>query len=134
MAQHTVSAAAATTGNGQPHRRIVAPDVAPREGPQRPTTKVVKAADLPRILGQGTLATSGLPFVLVSSSSEPGRVHVVAYAYEGVSRIICDCRAASFGRTCKHVLVALEWLAAYERKQRDEAPLRRSNAPFSIWK
>lgn len=96
-----------------------------------------KPATEVQIVGQGTLAVNGLPFLLVSSGSEPGRVHVVAYAYQGVylgSRIHCDCVAASWGKSCRHVLVAREWLAEFERKQRDTAPLRRSNEPFSLMK
>lgn len=67
-----------------------------------------------RIVRRGTLAENGLPFVLVSSSSEPGRVHCVAYAYEDVyvgARIHCDCAAASYGRGCSHVRLVMAWLA-----------------------
>ncbi len=84
---------------------------------QRKTQQQAQTADAPmvvRVLGQGTLAGSGLPFLLVTSGSEPGRVHVVAYAYEGAfvgSRAQCDCIAASYGKSCKHVLVARAWLA-----------------------
>ena len=69
-----------------------------------------------RIVGQGTLSgASGLPFVLVTSSSEPGRVHVVAYSYEGAyvgARMHCDCVAASYGKHCRHAQLVSEWLAA----------------------
>lgn len=79
-----------------------------------------------RIVGRGTLAENGLPFVLVSSSSEPGRVHCVAYAYEGTyvgARIHCDCLAASYGRGCKHVGLVTAWLA----EQMERAPLSASS-------
>src|SRR5690348_2101358 len=78
---------------------------------------VTKTADAPmavQVIGQGTLASSGLPFLLVTSATELGRVHVCAYAYEGAfvgSRMTCDCVAASFGKSCKHVLVARAYLA-----------------------
>jgi hypothetical protein len=89
-----------------------------------------------RIVGQGTMTPErgGYPFVLVSSASEPSRVHRVVYLYEGVTRVLCDCTAASYGRSCKHALVALEFLHEFERKQRDTAPVRRSNKPFSLMK
>ena len=88
-----------------------------------------------KIVGQGTLAGQhGLPFVLVSSSSEFGRVHVVCYCYEGVSRVQCDCMAAQYGKSCKHALLAQEWLCEFARKKRDCAPLRRNQKPFSLMK
>ena len=70
-------------------------------------------APMVRVVGQGTLLEGGLPFLLVSSASELGRAHVVVYRYEGCfvgSRAQCDCMAAQFGKACKHVLVAREWL------------------------
>ena len=70
-------------------------------------------APVVKVIGQGTLLGSGLPFLLVTSGSELGRFHVVAYRYEGCfvgSRAQCDCMAAQFGKACKHVLVAREWL------------------------
>src|SRR5690348_12216339 len=76
------------------------------------------AAPVVKVIGQGTLLGSGLPFLLVTSASELGRAHVCAYAYQGVevgSRMQCDCMAGQFGRMCKHVLVAREWLALEER-------------------
>lgn len=82
-------------------------------------------APVVKVIGQGTLLGSGLPFLLVTSGSELGRAHVVAYAYEGAfvgSRCQCDCMAAQFGRTCKHALVAREWLAETTPKlERDVA-------------
>ena len=118
-----------------------------------------------KVIGQGTLLESGLPFLLVTSGSELGRSHVVAYAYEGAfvgSRAQCDCTAAQFGKACRHVLVAREWLAqttpkieqgadtvshatcetpaAKMAKYRqsshpgDTALPRRSNRPFSLMK
>lgn len=113
-----------------------------------------------KVIGQGTLAASGLPFLLVTSGSELGRSHVVAYAYEGVevgSRAHCDCMASQFGRMCKHVLVAREWLAAQTPKIKsdrvshgtpitpssryrqsnhpgDTAMMARDNRPFSLLK
>lgn len=70
-----------------------------------------------RIVGQGTLAVAqgGLPFVLVSSASEPGRVHVVSYSYEGAyvgARMHCDCVVASYGKHCRHAQLVADWLAA----------------------
>ncbi len=122
------------------------------------TAKTTKAerAEL-RIVGRGTLAESGLPFLHVSSSSEPGRVHCVAYVYEGAyvgSRIHCDCVASSYGRNCKHVRLVVAWLAEQMTSApltvspppttspdppsppdaRDTAILRRSNQPFSLMK
>lgn len=110
-----------------------------------------------RIVGRGTLAESGLPFLLVSSLSEPGRVHCVAYAYEGAyvgSRLHCDCAAASYGRHCKHMRLVMAWLAEQmvsaplavspppstspdtpsRPDARETAILRRSNQPFSLMK
>lgn len=80
------------------------------------TAAKTQTADAPavRVIGQGTLSGSGYPFLLVSSASEFGRVHVCAYAYEGAfvgSRMTCDCVAAQYGKSCKHVLVARAWLA-----------------------
>jgi hypothetical protein len=120
------------------------------------------AAPVVKVIGQGTLLGSGLPFLLVTSGSELGRAHVVAYAYEGAfvgSRAQCDCMAAQFGKSCKHVLVAREWLAATTPKMEqapvaadtvshatpsakyrqsshpgDTALMRRSNRPFSLLK
>lgn len=70
-----------------------------------------------RIVGQGKLAGAqgGLPFVLVTSASEPGRVHVVSYSYEGAyvgARMHCDCVAASYGKHCRHAQLVADWLAA----------------------
>ena len=76
-------------------------------------------APVVRVIGQGTFFESGLPFLLVTSASELGRAHVVAYAYEGAfvgSRCQCDCTAAQFGKSCRHVLVAREWLATTTAK------------------
>ena len=117
------------------------------------------SAPVVKVIGQGTLLGSGLPFLLVTSGSELGRAHVVAYAYEGVfvgSRCQCDCMAAQFGKSCKHVLVAREWLQAQTVKLEqgadvvshappasqyrqsshpgDTALMRRSNRPFSLLK
>lgn len=69
-----------------------------------------------KIVGQGTLAgaNGGLPFVLVTSSSEPGRVHVVSYSYEGAyvgARMHCDCTWYSYhGPSCRHTRVVGDWL------------------------
>ncbi len=78
-------------------------------------------APVVKVIGQGTLDGSGYPFLLVTSASELGRVHVCAYAYEGVevgSRMTCDCMAGQFGKSCKHVLVARAWLAGFSSVSR----------------
>lgn len=107
-----------------------------------------------RIVGRGTMAGNGLPFLLVSSASEPGRVHCVAYAYEGAyigARIHCDCVAASYGKGCKHVRLVTAWLleqmanaplssppSAPSQPEpadaRETAILRRSQEPFQLMK
>jgi hypothetical protein len=100
-----------------------------------------------RVIGQGTLAGNGYPFLLVTSATELGRVHVVSYSYEGAfvgSRAQCDCMAAQYGKSCKHVLVARAYLAGaasvshVERESGshpgDAALPRRSNRAFSLLK
>ena len=110
-----------------------------------------------KIVGRGTLASNGLPFLLVSSASEVGRVHCVAYAYEGAyvgARICCDCEAANHGRSCKHVRLVTAWLIEQMTTAplgasvsppsepvepeppdaRDTAVLRRNNRPFTMLK
>jgi hypothetical protein len=99
-----------------------------------------------RVIGQGTLEGSGYPFVLVTSQSDLGRVHCVSYSYEGAfvgSRAQCDCMAAQYGRSCKHVLVARAWLAGVSSVSRerevgshpgDTALPRRNNRAFSLMK
>lgn len=107
-----------------------------------------------QIVGRGTLAGNGLPFLLVSSASEPGRVHVVCWAYEGAdicTRVHCDCVAASYGKGCRHVRLVLAWLieqmtfAPVREKShepiepepadaKETAILRRNQEPFSLLK
>ncbi len=84
-----------------------------------------------KVIGQGTLADSGYPFLLVTSATEFGRVHVVSYSYEGAfvgSRAVCDCMAAQYGKSCKHVLVARAWLAGYGARS---APRQKLDQPQS---
>jgi len=117
------------------------------------TTKA-QAVDAPvdapvvKVIGQGTLEGNGYPFLLVTSASELGRVHVCAYSYEGVevgSRMTCDCMAGQFGKSCKHVLVARAWLAGvsvsesrvptgYGAKSAPRESLLNRTRPFSILK
>lgn len=96
--------------------------------------KVAAPAEV-QIVGRGTLALTGLPFLLVSSSSEPGRAHVVCYAYEGAyvgSRIHCDCTAATYGRQCKHVRLVALWLAEQMAKAPLHETLLNRQRPFSM--
>ena len=68
-----------------------------------------------RILGMGTLASNGLPFLLIESASEPGRAHCVSYVYEGAylgSRIHCDCLGFTYRGACKHAQRAVEWFTS----------------------
>lgn len=95
------------------------------------TAKATKAQVKPepvevKVIGMGTLQGSGYPFLLVTSQSEFGRVHCVSYSYEGVevgSRAQCDCMAAQYGKSCRHVLVARAWLAGADPQpsQQDSA-------------
>ena len=82
-------------------------------------------APVVKVIGQGTLLGSGMPFLLVTSGSELGKTYTCTYRYEGVfvgSRMNCSCMAGQFGRTCKHALVAREWLAETTPKlERDVA-------------
>lgn len=76
-------------------------------------------APVVQVIGQGTLLGSGLPFVLVTSGSELGKTYTCIYRYEGVfvgSRMNCSCAAGQWGRSCKHQLVAREWLATTTAK------------------
>jgi hypothetical protein len=113
-------------------------------------TAQTRTEDAPavRVIGQGTLEGSGYPFLLVTSASELGRCHVVSYSYEGAfvgSRAVCDCIAAQYGKSCKHVLVARAWLAGvsvsesrvptgYGAKSAPRESLLTRTRPFSILK
>lgn len=82
---------------------------------QAQATNAPVAAPVVKVIGQGTLLGSGLPFLLVTSGSELGKTYTCSYAYEGVfvgSRMACSCMAGQFGKECRHKLVAREWLAA----------------------
>ncbi len=58
--------------------------------------------ELPQVLGTGVLYNgTGHAFCLVSSSSEPGRVHVVEYLPGG--RLTCDCKSYHYRGRCAHV-------------------------------
>lgn len=90
------------------------------------TTATAAKADAPavQVIGQGTLSGNGYPFLLVTSATELGRVHVVSYSYEGAfvgARAQCDCMAAQYGKSCKHVLVARAYLAGAASVRRETA-------------
>ena len=81
-------------------------------------------APVVKVIGQGTLLGSGLPFLLVTSGSELGKTYTCIYRYEGVfvgSRMNCSCAAGQWGRSCKHQLVAREWLATTTAKAVNDA-------------
>ena len=85
-----------------------------------------------RILGMGTLASNGLPFLLIESASEPGRAHCVSYVYEGAylgSRIHCDCLGFTYRGACKHAQRAVEWFMSQGGTTPRKKPPARPVAP-----
>ena len=58
------------------------------------------------VIGRGLLDT-GEDVALVPSGSEPGTTHLVRTVGPD-GRYQCDCRAAQFGKRCRHVNAVIE--------------------------
>jgi hypothetical protein len=57
--------------------------------------------ELPRVVGTGVLYKNGTRFCMVSSASEPERVHVVEYLVGG--GFACDCKSYRYRGQCSHI-------------------------------
>lgn len=79
----------------------------------------IQAHETPRVLGTGVLYNgTGNAFSLVSSVSEPGRVHVVEYL---AASLACDCRGFQYRGQCSHidaVHALYRWAVDAERADR----------------
>ena len=115
------------------------------------TTRKPKTTTQPaEVVGRGFRKADHALVWMVTSQSEANRWHQVTQQQNG--SLVCDCKAASFGRTCAHVTAVRTLLAVEEAEwqasqpptltpttvrtddERATAPLYRSNAPFSIFK
>lgn len=103
------------------------------------------------VVGKGTCKDGGAPVYAVTSSSQPGRWHLVMVV--GL-RLVCDCQAGHRGLMCQHRALVRERITAERARiaartaqaavshgtrsapahPGDTALMRRSNRPFSLLK
>jgi hypothetical protein len=92
------------------------------------------------VTGKGSRKSDGALVYAVTSSSQPGRWHLVAVMG---SRLACDCQAGKRGLVCQHRALVHERILAERAALRATTPaiaaLRahfggRSQAPFSLMK
>ncbi|MBF6591629.1 MAG: hypothetical protein IVW57_14045 [Ktedonobacterales bacterium] len=86
-----------------------------------------------RIIGRGTRKSDGARVFVVSSSRDQFRGYIVVVH---ASHLACECpsRKVCKHRALVHLALKKERDAAQAAKDRDTAPLYRSNAPFSLFK
>lgn len=78
--------------------------------------------DEPAVTGTG-VDVEGTPFYVVPSSTEPGRVHLVRQLPR---RLVCDCKAAHYGKRCVHVA------AVVAHKQRQQLAIARAESVAEV--